>query len=354
MQVRLLAVLRDMLLTAAWSYIAGMLLWLALYALHGDRWWWLFLLTSVACHLFLPVLLLPPLALLTRQHLLWVGIGVLAGVWLGWFGQLYLPHTGTVQAQSPPLSVMTYNVLYHNHEVERTLATMRASNADVVAIQELNDELMQALHHDLIDRYPYQLVAPDERTAGMGIISRYPLESLRASSLVDLAPEGWVGAPQLARLEFQGRAILLLNIHAASTNLGYGGPLRLDPAQITASVRRRETQMHALAAFARSHAEPLLVLGDFNTGYPSHAHRIVSGVLHDAWLTAGSGYGHTFPGADIPGSSRPTVLGQPIPQWLIRLDYIFYSEHWQASHAWLPPWDERSDHRAVQAELYLR
>lgn len=351
---KLPAMVHMLLVLAAWSYIAGILLWVSLHMVAGDRWWWLFLLNALAHYLFLPAVLLPPLALLTRQPLIGLGATALALIWLGWFGQLYLPQVGTVAAQTPPLSVLTYNTLYHNTDTARTITTIRASDADVVAVQELNAATIQALVRELSDAYPYQVIAPDGSTGGMGLLSRYPLTALPDSVIEHLMPGGWIGSPQLVQLDFAGRSVLLLHIHAASTNLGYGGPLRFDPATITSSVRRREAQMHAIAAFARSRPEPLLVLGDFNTGYPSHAHHIISAALQDAWLAAGFGQGHTFPGANIPGSSRPTILGQPVPQWLIRLDYIFYSAHWQASRAWLPAWDGGSDHRPVQAELHLR
>ncbi len=345
---------KSMLLLFAYSYLAALLLWLALHLLYGDRWWWLFLLTALAFYLFLPALLLPPLAFATRHTPLWVGFGLAAAMWLGLFGRLYLPHSAPVLANDTTLTVLTYNALYHNTEVERTVAAIRANDADLVAIQELSEAGMHAIQAELSTDYPYQILAPAESTGGMGLLSRYPLTPLHPTDFAFPQLSGWVGQPQLAMLNYHGQQVLVLNIHAHSTSLGYGGPLRFSPAEMEQSVRQREAQMHALAAFARSRPEPLLMLGDFNTGYPSHAHRILSAAMQDAWLVAGHGVGHTFPGANIPGSSRPTVLGVPIPQWLIRLDYIFYSAHWHATHAEIGVWDQRSDHRPVRAVLVLR
>jgi endonuclease/exonuclease/phosphatase (EEP) superfamily protein YafD len=42
-----------------------------------------------------------------------------------------------------------------------------------------------------------------------------------------------------------------------------------------------------------------------------------------------------------------------LPMWLVRIDYIFYSPHWQALHAELGPWDTISDHRPVIAQFTL-
>lgn len=260
---------KSMLLLFAYSYLAALLLWLALHLLYGDRWWWLFLLTSLAFYLFLPALLLPPIALATRHPPLWVGFGLAAAVWVGLFGRLYLPHSAPAYASDTILTVLTYNALYHNTEVEHMVAAIRANDADLVAIQELSAAGLQAIQAELSTDYPYQMLAPAENTAGMGLLSRYPLTPLPPNEYALLPIHGWVGQPQLAALDYHGRQVLVLNIHAHSTSLGYGGPLRFSPAEMEQSVREREAQLQALAAFARSRPEPLLMLGDFNTGYPS-------------------------------------------------------------------------------------
>ncbi|MBA3533901.1 MAG: endonuclease/exonuclease/phosphatase, partial [Ardenticatenales bacterium] len=74
----------------------------------------------------------------------------------------------------------------------------------------------------------------------------------------------------------------------------------------------------------------------------------------DGWQEGGWGLGHTFPGADSPGSSRPKVAGLSVPKWLVRIDYIFHSSHWQTLSAEIGPWDQVSDHRPVMATLRLK
>jgi endonuclease/exonuclease/phosphatase family metal-dependent hydrolase len=75
--------------------------------------------------------------------------------------------------------------------------------------------------------------------------------------------------------------------------------------------------------------------------------------LHDTWQEAGFGFGHTFPGSDIPGSSRPKFGNWYVPQWLTRIDYVFVSSHWGVSSASMAQFDGVSDHRGVVAELVL-
>jgi endonuclease/exonuclease/phosphatase (EEP) superfamily protein YafD len=47
------------------------------------------------------------------------------------------------------------------------------------------------------------------------------------------------------------------------------------------------------------------------------------------------------------------VAGHPIPMWVARIDYIFYSNNLEAIEARLGVWDGVSDHRPVIAVLEL-
>jgi endonuclease/exonuclease/phosphatase (EEP) superfamily protein YafD len=339
------------LLIATYSYLIGLAGWLLLHIMFGDRWWWLFLLTSLGIYLFVPLALVPLVALLGRRYELWVGFAAGVLVWGVLYGGAFFA-TAPVQAQEPAqareLSIMSYNMLRHNHNPEPLIAAVRAANVDVVAIQELNVPIAEALVHELGAAYPYQVLDPGVERAGMGVISRYPLVDTG-----DTLPGAWIGTPQILKLDFAGMQVTVFNVHTISTSLGYGGNLRIDPARIEETIREREAQVRTLVAAAEAQGGPVLAVGDFNTGDRSDAYTIATASLADAWSEAGSGLGHTFPGAATPGSSRPAVVGIRIPKWLIRIDYIFHSAHWSATDAALGPWDGVSDHRPVIARLVL-
>jgi endonuclease/exonuclease/phosphatase (EEP) superfamily protein YafD len=93
------------------------------------------------------------------------------------------------------------------------------------------------------------------------------------------------------------------------------------------------------------------VAGDLNATGLSTAHRIITRELHDAWEARGQGLGHTFPGAASPRGSRPRLFGIPVPMWLVRIDYVFFSDHFTALSVEIGPWDGASDHRPVIADL---
>jgi vancomycin resistance protein VanJ len=323
----------------AYVYLLVLLGWAGVYLLFGDRWWWLFLLNSFAQYLFLPLPAVLAVALFARQPPLWAGFAVVLALWVYLCGGLFVPKSPSEQARNTALTVMSFNVLYHNQHPEGVVAAIRASGADVVALQELNPPIGATIQRELASDYPYQVLDPHADDSGMGVISRYPLRSIEE----DLCA-AWLGSPQLLALDLQGTTVLLLNIHAVAP---------LFP-KLQWTVRERERQARIIANFAARIPEPLIVLGDFNAGDLSAAYAIVTRTLVDSWREAGWGLGHTFPGAASPGSSRPSIAGFHVPMWLVRLDYVFHSNHWQAASARIGHWDGVSDHRPVEVRLVLR
>src|SRR5688500_17012411 len=92
-------------------YFACLLAWAVMHVLFGDRTFLLFVLASFAIYLFLPVLLVPLLATLTRQRASWVAGGLTLAVAGYLWGGLFLPRAASAPQDAPTLTVMTYNAL---------------------------------------------------------------------------------------------------------------------------------------------------------------------------------------------------------------------------------------------------
>ncbi|NJP05582.1 MAG: hypothetical protein HC837_08160 [Chloroflexaceae bacterium] len=326
---------QRLLAALLWCYLFGLFGWAMLRWLAGDRWLWLFLLNTFAFYLFVPLPLVVLSALFMRSRQLWIGVTLATVLAVVLYGPLWFPYRGAT-ADGPTLTVMTWNLLTFHQEPERALAALQASDADVIALQELNLPIAAAIAQELRDNYPYQLLLPHEGFTGMGLISRYPLAAQAA-----MFTERWVGDPQLATLTLDGTELLLVNIHA------------LPPDTSTETIRERERQAQRLHEVAEQAAMPVIVMGDLNAGDMSVAYEILTQDLQDAWRVCGWGTGHTFPGADSPGSSRPHIFGIAVPMWLIRIDYIFFSDEIQCTEAMIGPWDGVSDHRSVITRLLV-
>lgn len=304
----------------------------------GDRTAWSFAANSLFLYAFLPLPLAWVVAAVERDRAS-VGFAlVLTVLFAGHWGDRFVPTRAAPETSTPDFRVMTYNALGYNPDTSGTLRVVRDVDADVVALQELAPLHAEALETTFAAKYPYRLLDARPGVTGCGILSRHPLRRIELGPL-DKLP--WVGRPMAVEIDVGDQRVVFVNFHT------YAGPMY---------TQMRENQAHALAEFAAAHAGPLILAGDMNATDQNEAYAIVTRSMHDAWREAGFGFGHTFPGKPTPdvGGSRPVVLGIPVPMWLVRIDYIFYSDAFVAIEARLGPDDAGSDHRPVVATFSWR
>ncbi len=324
----------SLLLAPVFVYFLFIAAWLAVRTVYEDRWWWLFLLNAGTPYLLLPlpfiflfaIIVRRPLAIVFSVLLLIPGAPLLAAPWMPSITPGYGP-------QASQFRVMTFNLNGGHDRPDRVIAAIREAQPDIVALQELNPAIAAALERDLKGEYPYRALDPQWGVTGMGVISRFPLRR----SAAQLPGDHWVGAPQVVEIDTPVRTITLLNVHAIPPV----GPRDW----MTWAIGERERQAEAIAAFARNHRKPLVIAGDMNVTPFHRAYRILKSELIDVWRKHGSGAGFTWPGGER------TLLGIPIPSWLVRIDYIFISSDLTCVGATVGPWDGVSDHRAVAATL---
>ncbi len=324
-------------------YTAGICLWTCLSLLFHDRWWWLFLVNSFSIYLFTPLPFLIGYALIKKDKTGLISSMISFLIAVFFFGNLFIPkHSWFTQPEPSLLSVMTFNSLGTNQSGEKTIQAFLESGADVIAIQELNGDITQAIRKNLKEVYPYQALTPEEGTCGTGIISRYPLSEWG----IDFNAPGWCPAPQVVKINFHGQEFILINFHAKAS-----APSKI--YQINQETQWRKQQMQEIADYTQTLTLPYVILGDLNASTHSDAYHVITQSTLDVWTRAGWGLGHTFPGGNMPGGGRFKIAGLHIPQWLVRIDYVFISPEWKAYKARIGPCDHGSDHRPVIAEIYL-
>lgn len=341
MKNRVVEILRGYLIASIWVYFTILFVWVAAYFITGDRYPVMALLNSAGLYLFAPLPLVLPIAIVTRRRELLLGLAIGVGLFTLLWGSLFLPRAMSSSEGELTLTVMNYNVYADKRDPSPVIEIIRASNADVVFLQEVTTGLEKAIEDELGSQYPYQAIDAHDNATGMGTISKYPL---RESG--ETLPLQWVGEPQVLILDWHGQEVKLINFHMWAIGLR---PLKY----VGLNYRAREAQALFLADFARIMARehPLIVSGDANVTDRSDAYRLISDVLIDSWRESGFGFGHTYPGA---AGFRLPGLRWHLPRWLFRIDYIFHSNHWQAVDARLADSDGGSDHRAVVADLVFR
>src|SRR5438552_5578502 len=147
-------------LVLASFYFAGLLIWALLHALLGDRSWWTFLLNTFVLYLFVPLPAVMFLVLLSGSSMAWLPTGAALAMWAYLYGGLMVPRGSTPAGNEMSVTVMTFNVLAYNRHPARVIAALRASDADVIGLQELNPGIARAIEGDLRHVYPYQILTP--------------------------------------------------------------------------------------------------------------------------------------------------------------------------------------------------
>lgn len=290
-------------------YTLGLLGLALLWRLNIDV-WWVALPNIVAPFLFLPLILLMPLAFwvrpgtYSRPYLLCVGVLVLV---FGFsFGDRFLPRSPVAGvANGTELRIMTFNHLYLNRDLEAIKQTILRQDADLVALQELTPEVAAMVRREFGTRYPYQQLRPSDRstsTKGIGLLSRFPLTKVGYN-------DDYGG--QHATVQIGERELKLINLHLM---IPFGGRESDRPPAFDPDIRARQLEKLKLTVKAAPELEGLIVVGDFNLSDREPGYRELTDLMTDAYRSTRRGFGFTFP-------TGRAYAGVPLPL-LARLDYV--------------------------------
>ena len=331
---------RDIVLSSNILYTAALLGFLVLQRTSAESLWWVRLAADFLPYLFSPLLVLLPLALLSRSTGAGVVVCVPCLIFLLLYGDLFLPKLARASHHSGrTLTVMSYNVTMGEPGVDRILSIIESENPDVIGLQELSPQVAEALS-DLNGRYPYQSLYPQPVCcAGSGVISRFPILHNEAFPLI----EGGHLYQHLI-LDVQGKSLHLLNIHPQPPQIygqWRGGLLPFIPTGY--STIARDQELDRLIEQLDGFDGAIVLLGDFNMTDQSSHYSKLTRRLGDAHREAGWGLGHTFPDVEKVGPI-------PIPFPLVRIDYIFHSWDITAEKATVGA-DGGPNHRFLLAEL---
>jgi vancomycin resistance protein VanJ len=239
------------------------------------------------------------------------------------FAPLFLPRADVILANQPSLKVMSFNTWWRNRSSKALTGLIQQEQPDLIFLQELNPEIVLLLKNRLSHLYPdNELHFYYEPGVKQGIISRYPITPLGVSSEQ--------GRVQKARLETPYGQIMVWNVH---------------PLQPLSWSRHYQQMVNLAAAIAGTEA-PLIVAGDFNTTDQSETYGMVNQYLTNAHWQAGWGFGFSFPASRFEIEEVPVP---PIP--MVRIDHIFYSDHFFGYNAYTVDDNVGSDHFPVVAEL---
>jgi endonuclease/exonuclease/phosphatase family metal-dependent hydrolase len=231
-------------------------------------------------------------------------------------------------------------------QLEAVVEAIRKCDADVVALQEGNEQIYAQLHKSFDKTYPSITVYKEGAAAGFVWLSKTPLQNLKV--LPPLAgEEAWFRTP-LAIVRFQNRAILLANVHLQPTVVRDGGILATlkaikDNDDIRATeIRYIWTKIEQEQKAAKTDL-PVVLLGDFNS----------PAILSTGSFLSEKGLIDSFASANPDPETHPTWQSAPNPGALsFRVDFIWHSPRLTTLSSRVVAADV-SDHKPVVSQLYF-
>ena len=314
------------------AYVVGVCGLVCLLWSTGDQWWLAtVLLFGPRWPILAPLLLLAPLGLAFRRHVLpWLfGVLILA---VGPFMGMALPwqRVSGFFADAPDLTMrlVTYNCGDTGDEAVIQMA--RALQPDILTLNEWHASRP----------LPDALTAGRQiaRAEGNVVLSRFPIEDIERLQSDRLKP--WELRALRCLLRTSAGPIQIVCLHLETPRQGLDevrNSLLRGPEAIRRNTEKRRFEAELVSGFAEEFSGPAIVAGDFNTPVESRIYRRYWSDWQNAFSQAGFGLGYT---------KFTRLFGA-------RIDHILVNSHWRVTSAWVGH-ELGGDHRPVVAELALR
>ena len=271
-------------------YVSLIVLWAILWLIVDDITWWLTLLNRLVPYLFVPVPVLLILTLLTRhfKQMLLLVIPILI------FGLIYHPYLLPKPAQAgrtADLRVMTYNVLFSNFQYDAVANVILTHRPDLVALQEVQPEMMEALKERLEVEYPYSLMGFRNQYGTTAVFSRHPVTE---SYVLDLKADR---PAAVIKTEIKNREVTFIAAHLLAYGLWWVD-LEDVPDVVMERTADQNRQAHLLIDEVEKHNNIAIIGCDCNSKETSSTYRILVNTMKNTarqvgWIVNGTGLANT-------------------------------------------------------------
>ncbi|MEZ4681211.1 MAG: endonuclease/exonuclease/phosphatase family protein [Caldilineaceae bacterium] len=300
-----------------------LMLWIHLNRTVGDGVWWLALLNYGAPYLFLPAL---PLGIATafiplrrRRFNILFTLGVPALFFLLLYWPYVLPQrpATAIEPTHPTLTVMTYNVLYSNEDIDSIASVIQTHQPDLIALQEVQPTTMAALQQRLQANYPHTFYAEPHPYGTTAILSRYPFSD---TQILELEADRTAA---LVTVTVQGQPITFVSAHLLAFGLRWV-PWQEWPRVINERITARNHQAEILVHTLTRLDHPVILGCDCNSKVATEAYHILNSYLQNSVRQVGWWLGQRAEGTYADRNLQHT-------------DYIFYRENGRAGETTLQP-----------------
>lgn len=314
------------------AYILLLCVWYTAWLTLGDVTWWLVVMHRVVPYLFLPVPLFFVWELWQRRYKRLLLLMLPVSMFLSLYHPYVIPKAANVR--DAELSVMTYNVLYSNLDYAGVADVIRHQDADLVALQEVQPDMMDALRQRLASEYPYSMMGTIHDYGTTAVFSKQPF---RNANILDLGADR---PAVIVQTEVNGRTVTLAAVHLMAYGLQWVAWPEI-PGAILEKTRIQNKQVEILMDQLDQESGIVLVACDCNTKETSTSYRMLDASFDSAAYTVG----WRWNAQNLPDVTPDTNLQH--------IDYVFYRGLLQPVRAHTVNDSGGSDHLAVVTRFVL-
>lgn len=218
------------------------------------------------------------------------------------------------------LKVISFNVLSKNPRRGEVMEWLKAERADLILLTEINWHWDRALTKAAGSAWPHRIVCPRNGSAGICLLSRYPVEPADPEGIAEKEPHPWISTT----VHSPDGDFRVIGMHPRTPRGGF-------------RFAQRNAQLDHAASVAAASPLPVLLMGDLNcTPFSPWFSRLLQrGLLRDS----GEGFG-------LPPTWRSGI-------WFLPIDHLLISRHWRTLDRYVHTGDLGSDHRPLIGLLAL-
>jgi endonuclease/exonuclease/phosphatase (EEP) superfamily protein YafD len=311
-------------------YVVLISSWFVTWLFAGDAFWWLTLMNRIAAYLFFPVPLILAWAILFRRLELSIPLLLPALI----FAYLYHPYLfpGIAKTHEIPseLRVLTYNVLYSNRDYDAVADLIMTYHPDLVALQEVQPEMMARLRERLRADYPYSIMGTENNYGTTAIFSQH---AFTHSTVLDLQADR---PAVVVKTKVKDDAVTFVAVHMLAYGLWWVKPRDL-PAVVMKQTADQNRQAEILLQEIEKDNEVVIIGCDCNSPETSSSYRILDGPLDNAARIAG----WSLSKEELRDAARDTNLQH--------IDYVWYQGSVEPLGVYTIHLRAGSDHQPVLA-----
>jgi endonuclease/exonuclease/phosphatase (EEP) superfamily protein YafD len=289
--------------TIGYSFL--ILVWFISWLWVGDTNWWLVLINRLVPFIFIPVLPLAVWMVFTRRLRLIILLLTPFFIFLNLYHPYLLPKFAKSTAITNSLKVMTYNVLFSNYDYDAVANVILTYKPDLVALQEVQPEMMSGLEERLGDEYPYSLIGAQTDYGTTAVFSHHQIIE---SAVLDLQADR---PAVLVKIKAHNQEFTFVAVHLLAYNLWWTTPKDI-PATVLERTSKQNRQVELVVGRLKEEDGTVIIGCDCNSYETSSSYRIF-----DEWLDNSARDVGWVLGED-------TLIGTKRDTYVQHIDYIWY------------------------------